>query len=70
MKENNLGVNIIQFEADFQRKMLEDNGEVLASTKKYEGISVLKIATLANFCIHFERQLNKIYKIKAESTSH
>lgn len=55
-KEKNLHVDIIQFETDFQRKMLEANINALESIEKYDGVFVFNDIAAATVIRYFKRK--------------
>jgi LacI family transcriptional regulator len=54
--EKNISVDIIQFETDFQRKMLEANSKALENIEKYDGIFVFNDIAAATVIRYFQQK--------------
>jgi LacI family transcriptional regulator len=55
-KEKNITVDLIQFETDFQRKMLEANIKALEDIEKYDGIFVFNDIAAATVIRYFQQK--------------
>lgn len=59
-KEKNVTVDIIQFETDFQRKMLEANIKALEDIEKYQGVFVFNDIAAATVIRYFKQKQVRI----------